>query len=118
MIVDDEVKLTNILKEFLELRQFEVWTAFKGEEAVPLIQAHQPDVLLLDLSLDGSQLQGVEVLKQTRELSPATRIVVMTGYGSEEKKAQVMQLGASHYLEKPLNMAEVLQLVQTLTASS
>lgn len=118
VIVDDEVKLTNVLKEFLTLRGFQVWAAIKGKEAVQLIQTHQPDALLLDLTLEGSGLQGIDVLKKTKEVSPATRIIVISGNTDEAKKAEVLQLGAMAYLDKPLSMQDVLKAIQDATTSS
>jgi len=116
LIVDDEAELCRFLKEFLELQTCHVWTSVNGQEAVALLRTHRPDVLLLDLNLGRGALSGMEVLRQSRDVSPDTRVIVISGVADETTKAEVLALGAAQYLEKPHSAQTVLRAVQDVAA--
>ena len=118
LIVDDEPKLTEVLKGFLARRGFEVWTACKGEDALSLIQTHQPDVLLLDLHLGGCGLQSLDVLRKTTAVSPNTTVIVISACTDTDTKAEVLRLGARRYLDKPLDLEKLVQTIQDLAVPS
>lgn len=112
LIVDDEEKLVTILKGFLTGRGFEVWTAKSGDEALQLVEQHKPQVMLLDLNLEGSPVSGLEVLAKTKALLPGAVVLVVSGYSDEDKKAAALKHGADDYLEKPLLLPDVLKAIQ------
>lgn len=115
LIVDDEVELTQVLQAFLARRGFEVWTAGTGEDALPLIRTHQPEVMLLDLRLGGSRLQGLDVLRRTPAVSPNTMVIVISACSDPDTQAQAMRLGARRYFGKPFGLAQVLTAIRDLT---
>lgn len=118
LIVDDEAKLAEVLQAFLVRRGFAVWTASTGDEALALLQTHQPEILLLDLHLAGSGLQGLDVLRTTKAVSPHTTVIVTSACPDADIQAEVLRLGARCYLEKPLSLRELLSAVNEVTTSS
>jgi DNA-binding response OmpR family regulator len=91
LIVDDDLDLLVTLKQFFERRDYLVWVANSGEEAVQLVRRRQPHVVLLDRHLGGGGLQGLEVLQRITREWPNT-VVVM--------------------LEKPFSVAALLRTLQ------
>ncbi|MDP3722880.1 MAG: response regulator [Candidatus Omnitrophota bacterium] len=114
LIVDDEVKLAEVLKEFLTPRGFQVWTASAGEEALPLIQTHRPEVVLLDMCLGAGRLQGFEMLRQIRTQWPAITVLMWSGSANVEQKAEALRLGATTFFDKPVNLGELLRAMQVV----
>jgi two-component system KDP operon response regulator KdpE len=113
VIVDDEVKLANVLKGFLELRGFQVWAATTGEEGLQLIQVHRPNVLLLDWNLGTSRVSGEAVLKQTKMHFPTISVIIIS---ASMEHAKALHLGAACYLDKPLSMANLLKALHDAMA--
>jgi DNA-binding NtrC family response regulator len=116
LIVDDEVKLLELLKGFFALKGDEVFGTGRGEEALNLLQQHQPDVCLLDLRLKGS-LDGEAVLAEAKRLSPNTKVIIITG-DDHAPKDTLLQAGATAFLRKPIRFDELTQLVQQLSGSA
>jgi len=81
-----------------------------GEEAVALCIEHQPDVLLLDLSMP--DVDGIDVTKRLREMSPDTRVVVFTSFSDRERIVQALDAGAVGYLLKDAEPEELHAAVQ------
>ncbi len=116
LVLDDEPKIQGILKGRLEMDGHEVFTAESGEGGLALIGQHQPQLVLLDLSLKG-KLSGREVLAEVKKTSPQVHVVVVTGYVEAESE-EFQQLGAAGLLKKPLNLADLDAIVQRLSNSS
>lgn len=87
-----------------------VTAASGGEEAVRLCAEHQPDVLLLDLSMP--DLDGIEVTRRLREVAPETRIVVFTSFSDRERIVQALDAGAVGYLLKDAEPEELHSAVR------
>jgi DNA-binding NarL/FixJ family response regulator len=81
-----------------------------GEEAVTLCDQHRPDVLLLDLSMPA--LDGIEVTKRLRDVSPDTKVVVFTSFSDRERIVQALDAGAVGYLLKDAEPDELHAAVQ------
>ncbi len=112
LVVDDEAELRQCLQMFLERQGCRVWTAATGQDALTLLQAHRPGILLLDLNLGRGSLSGIEVLRQGRAVSPETRVIVISGAADEATKVEALALGAARYLEKPHNVQQVFSAVR------
>jgi DNA-binding NarL/FixJ family response regulator len=111
-IADDHkvvrVGLEQLLQTFDDV-EF-VTAASGGEEAVRLCAEHQPDVLLLDLSMP--DLDGIEVTRRLREVAPETRIVVFTSFSDRERIVQALDAGAVGYLLKDAEPEELHSAVR------
>jgi two-component system, response regulator RegA len=106
LVVDDDEVFCGRLARALGDRGFEVRTAPDGAAAVANAEADPPELAVVDLKMPG--IPGLEVVRALRALEPATRIVVLTGYGSIATAVEAMKLGATHYLPKPADADQVL----------
>ena len=114
LLVDDELETLEAIQPFLELKGFTVWTAPDGDKAMALINQHHPTVVLLDVNLRGSRISGLEVLKLSKAQSPSTKVFLITGYDADHYKAEATPLGADGFLEKPLALDKLVDLLKTL----
>jgi CheY-like chemotaxis protein len=102
LLVDDEKEFVLTLSERLETRNLGSAIAYDGEEALSIMETDAPDVMVLDLKMPG--IDGLEVLRRVKREKPATEVIILTGYGSEQEERQAKDLGAFAYLEKPVNI--------------
>ncbi len=113
LIIDDEEKITRILKEAISKEGYDVETRSGAEEALPLIEKGGIDIILCDLRLGG--MDGLELLRRSREASPGTDFVMMTAYASSTTAVEAMRLGAYEYLIKPFQIDEVTLLLRRIS---
>jgi NarL family two-component system response regulator LiaR len=114
LIVEDHAVVRKGLRRLLDdLPDIEVIadTEF-GEDAVLLVKEHVPDVVLLDWYLATSQLDGLATLKEIRQISPATRVVVLTAFSDEQTVFPALQAGAIGYMLKTAMPDEVIEAVR------
>ncbi len=114
MIVDDEETLTfSLYQTFIMAKQdYEVITASSGEEAAAKLADDTFDLVITDISMPG--MTGLELLAQIRQMYPQTAVIIMTAYGSEDKKEEALRIGAHHYIEKPFEIKEIKKLVMDI----
>ncbi|PWU13101.1 MAG: hypothetical protein C5B50_20070 [Verrucomicrobia bacterium] len=104
LIVDDEADLCGLLKDhFEEHFKGEVFTSTTPAEALRLLDELQPEGMLLDINLR-SKLNGFDVLARAREISPATKVIMVTGINDFESVEKAMALGAVDYITKPFTV--------------
>src|SRR5260370_7484579 len=106
LVVDDEPPIQRILRRNLTISGYEVLIAENGEQAIELVRAHQPDLILLDLWLPG-EIDGIGVCVQVRQWSQVP-IIVLSARTDEKQKVQALDLRADDYLTKPFNNDELL----------
>lgn len=109
-IVDDEPSILNMLSSILEDEGYQVSLAKSGAEALKLIRAELPDLVILDIWMP--EIDGLEILKRIRHQFPHLMVVMMSGHGSVETAVKATKLGAYDYLEKPLDLEKVTILVR------
>lgn len=111
LVVDDEKNMRVTLADLLQEEGYEVQVASTGEEAVRLCHSSEDgfDVVLLDVRMPG--LNGVETFRAIRRHREQARIVMMSGYTTEELKRAALDEGAVAFLTKPLDVHHVLRLV-------
>jgi DNA-binding NtrC family response regulator len=114
MIVDDEETLTfSLYQSFILAQQnYEVVTASSGEEASAKLKSNRFDLVITDISMPG--MSGIDLLNLIKENYPDTEVIIMTAYGSDEKREEAMRNGARYYIEKPFEIKEFKQLVMDL----
>jgi DNA-binding NtrC family response regulator len=105
LIVDDEPKLGRVLVEMLEGAGHEVTRAGGGREALVQIGAQAPDIVLTDLRMP--EVDGMAVLRETKQRSPGTDVVIMTAHATAQNAVDAMKQGAVDYLIKPFAMDEL-----------
>ncbi len=114
LIVDDSAFARRTLRQILEEGGFSVEEAKDGHEAIEKYYLRRPDVVLLDLVMEG--MNGLEVLRKVRELDPDAGIVVATADIQNATEAEARGIGAAGYLHKPFNPPEVLDAVNKVLA--
>lgn len=110
LLVDDEEEFISTLSTRLETRNLNVTTATSGEEAVKLTDQQDFDVIILDLTMPG--MDGIETLKTIKENHPEAEIIMLTGHASIATTVEAMKYGAEDYLEKPVNMSDLLTKIK------
>ncbi|MFH1489772.1 MAG: response regulator [Pseudomonadota bacterium] len=105
LIVDDDKKLLTILKSLLTEESHEVETCVNGREAVEKAKTQNFDLVITDLMMPG--MSGIEVLKEIRNISPDTLVIIVTGFASIETAVQAIREGAYDYLTKPFKLDEI-----------
>jgi DNA-binding NarL/FixJ family response regulator len=114
VIVEDHAVVRKGLRRLLDdLPDVEVVADTEyGEEAIQLVQEHAPDVVLLDLLLATSHLDGLDVLKQIVASSPSTRVVVLSAYSDEPTVFPALRAGAIGYMLKSALPEEVVEAIR------
>jgi CheY-like chemotaxis protein len=108
LIENNDASRRNIAA-YLESFGYSVTDTGDGEEAVKLIRDIQYDVVITDLQLE-CMVNGIEILAHHKKASPEGRSILMTGFGSDDAKAQAASLDAV-YLEKPIQLGNLIALV-------
>lgn len=109
LIVDDEKQIRRILTALLADHGFDVAEAVSGEEALEIQKQFCPHIVLLDLSLPGTD--GLEILRNLMERKPRPDCIMMTAYGSIKSAVEAMRIGAYDYLAKPFDNDELLMIL-------
>jgi two-component system, OmpR family, response regulator CpxR len=114
LLVDDEPELLQALSERLQLRGFEVSVVLSGEEALRVVGRTEPDLMVLDLRMPG--IDGMEVLRRTRRHHPHIQVIMLTGHGSEKDRDAALSLGVFEYLQKPVDIGELVEVLNRAAA--
>ena len=109
LVVDDEIGIRQSLQKILEKEDFSVVTASNGEEAFKIIRQGEIDLLITDIRMAG--MDGVELLKVSKSVSPFTEVIMITGYASVDTAVDSMKQGAYDYITKPFKKADILKAV-------
>lgn len=109
LLVDDEVTLLKGLKLSLEREGFVILTAESGKQALQIVDAEQPDLVVLDLMLP--EVDGFEVCKAIRQ-SSTVPIIMLTARGEDIDKILGLEIGADDYLTKPFNTRELIARIR------
>ena len=112
LVVDDEAAMRESLKDWLSEDGYQVGMAAGGAEAIEMVRKHPWDVLLLDLKMPG--MDGIETLKNIKEINPEIEVLMMTAYATVDTAVQAMKLGAFDYLVKPFDPDEVELLIKRI----
>ncbi|MDL1967761.1 MAG: response regulator [Deltaproteobacteria bacterium] len=106
LLVDDEDDFRTTLANRLKLRKIDIMDAGSGNEAIELIRQKPFDVAVIDVKMPG--IDGIETLKQIKQIKPAIEIIMLTGHASIESGMEAMKLGAYDYVMKPCDIDELL----------
>jgi two-component system response regulator VicR len=108
LVVDDEVKIVDILTYNLKKEGYEVLTAYDGEAGLKLALKETPDLILLDIMMP--KMDGYEVCKRIREVSQVP-VIMLTARADETDKVLSFDLGADDYVTKPFGVRELMKRV-------
>ena len=116
LIVDDERLIRWSLEQTLAKGGYEVSSASTGEAALAAVREDPPDLILLDLKLPDTD--GLQVLRQIKELSPHLQVLIMTAYADVGTAVEAMKLGAYDYLPKPIDFDNLAVTIRNALETS
>ncbi len=102
LVIDDEPSMLDHLDRVLRLRGHEVVLAERGRKGVQLFQQEHPHATILDLKMP--DMDGLSVLREIRALDPHAPVIILTGFGTEEKERQARELGVTEFLKKDFSL--------------
>ena len=111
LVVDDEPKITQLVRDYLERAGYGVLIAFDGKKALSLAKTERPDAVVLDLGLP--QLDGLDFTREFRKASNAP-IIMLTARSDESDKLIGLELGADDYMTKPFSPKELVARVRAV----
>jgi len=113
LIIEDERFQREMLKGFLAGEGHRVAEAKDGNTAIRQVQDGHFDLLLLDFKMPG--MNGIEVLEKIKNINPEISVIMMTAYGTIETAVDAMKLGAVDYIPKPIDLDQLLTLVNRIS---
>ena len=111
MVVDDDPNIRELVRLYLEKEGFEVTCAERGDEAVKLVRASPPNLMLLDVMLPG--MDGWQVCREVRKISNIP-IIMLTAKDETFDKVLGLELGADDYIVKPFDMKELVARIKAV----
>ncbi len=111
LVVDDEKKIVNVVRGYLEQAGFDVTVAYDGQQALTVFRRDKPNLVLLDLNLPG--LDGLDVARTLRKES-GVPIIMLTARVGETDRLIGLELGADDYIVKPFSPREVVARVRAV----
>lgn len=112
LIVDDEVDIRDLIGGILEDEGYVVRFADSADAALDAIRARKPDLVLLDVWLQGSRLDGLEILAVLQGMDDMMPVILISGHGTIETAVTALKRGAYDFLEKPFKSERLLMLIQ------
>lgn len=111
LIVEDETKLAEVVRDYLHRDGYDTWLCHNGDEVLPWLADHRPDLILLDLMLPGTD--GLTLCREIRKRQ-ATPIIMTTARVEEIDRLLGLELGADDYVCKPYSPREVVARVKAV----
>ena len=111
LVVDDEKKIVNLIRAYLEHDGYQVVEAYDGKQALTVFQREKPDLIILDIMLP--ELDGIEVCRQIRKYSEVP-IIMLTAKDEDTDKIVGLELGADDYLTKPFSPRELVARIKAI----
>jgi len=105
LVVDDDQRVCEVLKELFGAMQFPTASSLSGEEALRMLKEKQYTFLLADMKMP--EMNGMELIRRTRETFPSVSVVAMTGYTDEYQYVDIINAGANDFVKKPIDIAEL-----------
>ena len=109
LIIDDEKQILDSLSAILKDDGFEVFTAKDGREGLNLFDTVKPEIVLLDVWMP--ELDGLQILKMIKEKEKDAIVIVISGHGTISTAVEAVKVGAYDFLEKPLSIDKVLEVI-------
>ena len=110
LVVDDETDIRDLVAGILEDEGYETRTASNSDSALAAIRDRKPTLAFLDIWLQGSTLDGLEVLDEVKRIHPDLPIVMISGHGNIETAVSAIKRGAYDFIEKPFKSDRLLLL--------
>jgi len=105
LVVDDDQRVCEVLKELLGALQFPTASALSGADALKMLKDRPYTFLLADMKMP--EMNGMELIRRSRENFPNVSVIAMTGYADEFKYVDIINAGANDFVKKPIDIAEL-----------
>jgi len=115
LIVDDEADIRDLIAGILDDEGYQTRTAGDADTAFAAIAARRPNLLILDIWLQGSRLDGLQILEEVTANHPGLPVIVISGHGNIETAVAAIKRGAYDFIEKPFQADALLLAVQRAT---
>lgn len=110
LVIDDEQSVRYSFKKLLNTKEYSISEASNAEEAVVAFRKNPPHLVILDIEMPGKD--GIQVLKELKQISPKTPVIIITAYGSGDRVIKAMKYGAYEYIEKPFDIPHFMKVVE------
>ncbi|MFY8106282.1 MAG: sigma-54-dependent transcriptional regulator, partial [Elstera sp.] len=111
LVVDDEADIRTLVADILKDEGFSVRVAGSSDQALEAVRTRQPHLVLLDIWLQGSQLDGLQILEKIQSDHPGLPVVMMSGHGTIETAVGAIKQGAYDFVEKPFKSDHLLHVI-------
>jgi len=110
LIIDDEKDICFLISEILKDEKYTTFTAQNSDEAIANFKKNKPDLVILDVWLSNSKLDGIEILKEFKNISINIPVIIISGHGTVDLAVRAIKNGAYDFLEKPFNSDKLIIL--------
>ncbi len=118
LVVDDEADIRDLISDILGDEGFSTRTAHDADSALAEINSRAPALLILDIWLQGSRMDGIEILRAVKRDNPDLPVVIISGHGNIEIAVAAIKQGAYDFIEKPFNIDQLMVVVQRALEAS
>ena len=101
LVVDDDVEICRILRDFLTLKGYEVSITWDGVSALQQVKAVRPHIVLLDITMPG--MDGITTLQEIKKIDATIGVIMITAVIDEDLAKRAITLGAYEYITKPVD---------------
>ena len=113
LVIDDERRIRNSMKDILQYEGYEVVLAENGMEGLVSVKSEKPDVVFCDIKMP--KMEGIEVLERIKEFSADTPVIMISGHGTIDTAIEAIRKGAYDFIEKPLDLNRILITIKNAT---
>src|SRR6056297_3385013 len=118
LIVDDERDIRELIGDILEDEGYTTRLSGNSSEAMAEINAEEPALLILDIWLKDSKMDGIDILKTVKRDNPDVPVVIISGHGNIEIAVAAIKQGAYDFIEKPFNIDQLLMVIRRAMETS
>ncbi len=118
LIVDDERDIRELISDILEDEGYATRLAGNSDDAIAAINAEPPALMILDIWLKDSQMDGIDILKTVKRDNPDVPVVIISGHGNIEIAVAAIKQGAYDFIEKPFNIDQLLVVIRRAMETS
>ncbi len=118
LVVDDEKDIRGLICDILEDEGYATRRAASASECMAALDQSLPDLLILDIWLKDSELDGIDILMRVKKMHPHIPVVIISGHGNIEIAVEAIKQGAYDYIEKPFNIDQLIVVVRRAVEAS
>lgn len=118
LIVDDERDIRELIADILRDEGFATRVAANSDEAMAALNAESPGLMILDIWLKDSRMDGIDILKQVKRNTPDVPVIIISGHGNIEIAVAAIRQGAYDFIEKPFNIDQLMVVINRAMETS